>query len=218
MGLRSFVRKKISGRTFAKMLGAGSGNGFDTKPDLGTYGWLACWESRAAADNFFNRDNFFADYKKHSDACITFYLSPTMAHGVWDGKNPFTVSATYDANKPVAVLTRATIKKKYILRFWKYVPSASASIDNYSDKLFSIGVGELPWVQQATVSIWKTGAAMTDFAYKNPHHAVVVKKTRELGWYSEELFSRFAITDVIGTDFFGAFDVRDFKKNVLSAD
>ena len=176
MGLRSFEKKNIAGRTFAKMLGTGSGNGFSTKPDFGTYSWLACWESREAADIFFNQHPFFTDYKKRTTECVTFYLQPTMAHGAWNGKNPFVTSGVYDAGQPVAVLTRATIKKKYILNFWKYVPSASAAIENYPEKLFSAGVGELPWVQQATISIWKTGTAMTDFAYKNPHHAVVVKK------------------------------------------
>ncbi len=207
MGLRSFVNKKIDGRTFAKMLGTGSGNGFSTKPNLGVYGWLACWESREAADNFFNHHPFFKNYRKRAGDCVTFYLQPTMVHGVWDGKNPFTIGGVFDAAKPVAVLTRATIKKQYIFNFWKYVPAASASIENYTEKLFSVGIGELPWVQQATVSIWQTGQAMTDFAYKNPYHAVVVKKTRELGWYSEELFSRFNIIDVQGSDFFGGLDV-----------
>ena len=215
MGLRTFVREKITGRTFAKMLGTGGGNGFDTKPDFGTYSWLACWESKEAADNFFEKNSFFADYKQHSSACLTIYLQPTLVHGVWDGKNPFTVSGIYDPAKPTAVLTRATIKKSKIFKFWKYVPAASASIENYPEKLFSVGVGELPWVQQATVSIWKTGAAMTDFAYKNPHHAVVVKKTRELGWYSEELFARFNIVDVQGSDFFGELNVKAFRKNIL---
>ncbi len=215
MGLRSFVKKQITGRTFAKMLGTGGGNGFDTKPDFGTYSWLACWHSRDEADNFFEKNSFFADYKKHASACITFYLQPTLVHGVWGGKNPFTVSGIYDSTKPIAVLTRATIKKKHILNFWKYVPDASASIENYPEKLFSVGVGELPWVQQATVSIWKTGAAMTDFAYKNPHHAIVVKKTRELGWYSEELFARFNIVDVVGSDNFRDFDVVNLRKTIL---
>lgn len=211
MGLRSFVNRKIVGRTFAKMLGTGSDSGFSMTPNLGMYAWLACWESREAADDFFNHHSFFTDYRKHATDCVTFYLQPTMVHGVWDGKNPFIIGGVYDATKPIAVLTRATIKKKHIFNFWKYVPAASASIENYPEKLFSIGVGELPWVQQATVSIWQTGTAMTNFAYKNPYHAIAIKKTRELGWYSEELFSRFNIVDVQGSDFFSGLDVTSLR-------
>jgi hypothetical protein len=44
---------------------------------------------------------------------------------------------------------------------------------------------------QATFSLWESAESMMDYAYKNPKHAEMVKKTRELGWYSEELFARF---------------------------
>jgi hypothetical protein len=37
-----------------------------------------------------------------------------------------------------------------------------------------------------------------DYAYQNPHHAEMVRKTRSLGWYSEELFARFEIVAVEG--------------------
>jgi hypothetical protein len=57
---------------------------------------------------------------------------------------------------------------------------------------------------QATYSLWKTGDAMMDYAYKNDKHAAMVKKTRELGWYSEELFARFHPFEVRG-------DLRDFQ-------
>ena len=33
--------------------------------------------------------------------------------------------------------------------------------------------------------------AVQHYAYQNQKHSEVVKKTRELGWYKEELFSRF---------------------------
>ena len=39
---------------------------------------------------------------------------------------------------------------------------------------------------------------MMAYAYKNKKHAAMVKKTRELGWYSEELFSRFHPFEVQG--------------------
>ena len=44
---------------------------------------------------------------------------------------------------------------------------------------------------QATFSLWSNAEAMMNYAYKNPKHAEMVKKTRELNWYSEELFARF---------------------------
>jgi hypothetical protein len=57
--------------------------------------------------------------------------------------------------------------------------------------VLSIGVGEWPLIQQATISIWKTQKEMLDYAYKNPKHREVVMLTRKLNWYKEEMFARF---------------------------
>ena len=64
-------------------------------------------------------------------------------------------------------------------------------MEGYSGLILSIGVGEWPLIQQATISIWKTQAEMLDYAYKNPKHREVVMLTRKLKWYKEEMFVRF---------------------------
>ena len=51
----------------------------------------------------------------------------------------------------------------------------------------------LPFIQQATFSIWENIESVTDFAYKNKNHAEIVKKTRQRNWYKEDLFARFEI-------------------------
>ena len=71
------------------------------------------------------------------------------------------------------------------------MPSVSKSMDNYDDLIFSKGIGEFPLLMQATFSLWSSAESMMNYAYKNPKHAEMVKKTRELDWYSEELFARF---------------------------
>jgi hypothetical protein len=57
--------------------------------------------------------------------------------------------------------------------------------------IFAKGIGELPIVQQATFSLWRSKQEMTAYAYRDKHHTEVIKKTRELGWYKEELFAQF---------------------------
>jgi hypothetical protein len=42
----------------------------------------------------------------------------------------------------------------------------SKSLEDYDGLALSIGVGEWPLIQQATLSIWKTQAEMIDYAYK----------------------------------------------------
>ena len=75
----------------------------------------------------------------------------------------------------------------------------SQSLESYQGLALSIGVGEWPLIQQATISIWKTQAEMMDYAYKNQKHKEVVKLTRQLKWYKEELFARFVPYKFIGS-------------------
>ena len=62
------------------------------------------------------------------------------------------------------------------------------------DLEFAIGVGELPFIQQATLSVWKNKAAMQHYAYTDATHKNVIRLTRKHQWYSEELFARFSLT------------------------
>lgn len=70
-------------------------------------------------------------------------------------------------------------------------PPPAAPIQGREGLLFAIGIGEVPIVQQATFSLWENSRLMQQYAYRSPHHKEVVKRTRELGWYKEELFARF---------------------------
>jgi hypothetical protein len=41
--------------------------------------------------------------------------------------------------------------------------------------------------------------AMSQFAHDTPGHREAIQKTRRTGWYSEELFARMRVVDVVGT-------------------
>ena len=75
--------------------------------------------------------------------------------------------------------------------FWRAVPAASKAIIQAKGVSFYKGIGEWPFIQQATVSIWENFEAVNTFAYKGKQHATIVRKTREKKWYKEDLFSRF---------------------------
>lgn len=191
MGLSGSALSEVPGLRFAKMLGSGGGNGFSIRPNWGTYGLLAVWKTEAAATAFFAAHPMYAACRARCSAWWTVYMQAAKAHGQWEGQSPFPITADYDPSRLVAVLTRATIYPRHLWRFWRFVPPVSRSITGKEGLLFSVGIGELPLIQQATFSLWANSEAMTAYAYSSPHHKEVVRRTRELGWYKEELFCRF---------------------------
>jgi hypothetical protein len=191
MGLAPARLRNIAGLQFNKLVGSGAANGFSIRPNLGLYGMLQVWESEQYALDFLAKHPVYQDYKQHSTAAQTVFLRNTMAHGVWDGKSPFLAAQPFDPGAPVAVLTRATIRTRHMLRFWRDVPQVSRDVEDKPGLLFAVGIGELPLIQQATFSLWQSGREMLDFAYRRQEHSAVIQKTRALGWYKEELFARF---------------------------
>lgn len=183
--------KNIEGLVFYKLLGSGAENGFSSKPNFGTYALLCVWDSEHLATKFFENNSFFKKYSSKSYESFTVFAKSAEAHGKWDGKQPFISTTTLAIGKPIMVLTRARIRFTKLWSFWRKVGNVSKSLEDYNGLALSIGVGEWPLIQQATVSIWKTQAEMIDYAYKNEKHKEVVRLTRKLNWYKEELFARF---------------------------
>lgn len=181
----------IDGLTFYKLLGSGAKTGFSIVPNFGTYVLFCVWESEEKASDFFKENAFFKTYQKKSTEVLTVYLHAAKAHGTWGGIQPFTINSELASDKPVVVLTRARIHFKKLFSFWSKVRKVSRSLDDYDGVVLSIGVGEWPLIQQATISIWRTEAEMLDYAYKNEIHKEVVILSRKLKWYKEEMFARF---------------------------
>lgn len=175
----------------AKLLGSGAGNGFSIWPNWGVYAMLAIWEDESAARAFMATDEWWQTNKQRTTECYTVFMRAAVVHGAWGGEQPFEITAEYDLQAPVAVITRATIKLRHIPGFWRFVPKVSAQAKERPGQQLSIGVGEWPLFMQATFSIWNSSKSMMDYAYQHPYHREVIQKTRELGWYKEELFARF---------------------------
>ncbi|WP_266205648.1 spheroidene monooxygenase [Pontibacter kalidii] len=200
MGTSGALLQKVPGLLFFKLLGSGHGKGFSIKPNFRRYGLLCTWESEAAADAFLHDSEFIREYKDHTEEVWTVKLLPWQSHGYWDGQEPFAPAlvAKYESG-PMAVLTRASINWRALPSFWRFVPKASMALDAAEGLLCSIGLGELPLVRQATFSVWESVEAMKTYAYKNPLHQEVMRRTRSENWYSEELFARFKPISSQGT-------------------
>lgn len=195
---------KTEGLQFGKLLG--SGRDFGLMPDWSTYIFLGVWENAEAAQSF-SRTSLYAHLQQGTEQTATLYLQPQRAHGLWDGQNPFGTPSphlpiTQSSTAPVAVLTRATIRLRALPDFWRHVPQARQRLNDYRDDLlFAIGVGEVPLMQQCTISVWRNPAAVDRYAYRQSGHREIVRLTRERRWYSEELFARFGVVQADGSLF-----------------
>ena len=125
-----------------------------------------------------------------------FHLEPTAGHGTWDGKTFIQGAPNQVAHEgKIGVLTRATIRLSRLISFWKAVPAAADQFEKNPGFIYSVGIGEIPFIKQATFSIWENEEQMKAFAYKRTNHKDVIRRTREEGWYSEEMFLRFKILE-----------------------
>ncbi len=190
-----WLQKKSS---FWKLMGCGRNGSFDKTPDWRQWAVLEIW-----ADN--NQQNehprflvkwwqFFGCEK------WSLLLKPLEGHGLWDGKEVFgKLPKNTDYNGTIAILTRATIRFNRLSNFWKQVDSVAQRMSQSEGFISSVGIGEVPWIKQATFSVWDSKEAMKNFAYRLQEHAEVVRKTRQENWYSEDMFVRFQIIENEGS-------------------
>ena len=202
MGTSPLILKKVPGLQFFKLMGSGANNGFGLRPNLDRYGFMAVWDSVAAAEAFYAEHPLWATYQQRSAEMWTTGLAPLKSHGLWDGQTRFDYRAGTAAPAeaaPVAVLTRASIRWRKALRFWQFVEPTSAELVHVAGVRAAIGMGELPLVRQATFSVWESAQAMQDYAYRDARHREVMQLTRREKWYREDLFARFAVLSSTGT-------------------
>lgn len=201
-GMMQFAHKpmgKVSGMEFYKLMGTGKAR-FNPKPDWSVYVILQIWENETSAHHYFSINPLFKKYRKVAKEHWVVFCKNRIARGEWDGKNPFQPSKTINKEIPyVLALTRATIKTKLLRTFWKFVPKSQTHLWNNDGLLYTKGVGEVPFKQMATLSIWKDEKSLNDFAYQTKGHVAAIGKTRDLDWYNEELFARFQPFKTLGS-------------------
>jgi hypothetical protein len=78
------------------------------------------------------------------------------------------------------------------------VPQSQEYLKRTKAIMFQYGIGEVPFKNMATFSIWNDKDALFEFAYKDSSHAKAIELTRKRDWYSEELFSRFQPYRIVG--------------------
>lgn len=187
-----FFNKKIK---FYKLMGSGKNGTFDLTPDLNQ--WAMLFTTENMQDKM---PGFIYSYFKFFKCSLKeFLLQPIEGHGLWDKKKVFgELKNKLSDDEVIATLTRATIRLSRLKNFWSNVAGVANKMATAKGLIASFGIGEAPWIKQATFSIWENKSAMKDFAYSMQEHSTVIKKTRSENWYKEELFVRFRIISVKG--------------------
>jgi hypothetical protein len=188
------------GLTFGKLLGTGSGETFGWRDaDIHHWAVLACWSSPESAVAFDGSD-VVRRFDARSHERLKVVLEPLSSKGSWSGRAPFEQARRDEPYAgPVVALTRARIRPNRWREFWQSVPPVSDELARTEGLRLRLGIGEAPVGLQGTFSIWRSHEDLIAFAYRGSAHQQVVRRTRERGWYAEELFARFAVLDVAGT-------------------
>ena len=205
--------KKIS---FWKLLGCGRNGTFDIHPDWRQWAVLTVvsseWSVVSNEDigtfyptpytfnltkpqtiNYKLFYGFFMNswWKFFNCEIYTIILEPLEGHGLWSGKKVFGELPRQSNHEGIiAVLTRATIRLNRLKNFWKHVDGVASQMQAANGFIMSVGIGEMPWIKQATFSVWESKEQMKQFAYKQQQHTEVIQKTRKENWYKEEMFVR----------------------------
>jgi heme-degrading monooxygenase HmoA len=191
--------RRQPGLRFAKLLGTGTGRTFTLRDaDPRRWALLSVWDDEAAASRF-DAGRVVAGWRRIADEEWAARLRPLASRGRWSREEPFGSPVPTPWDGPVAALTRARLVPWRARRFWRAVPPVSADLHRVSGLFLALGIGEAPLGLQGTFSLWRSAAALNDFAYGRPEHVDVVRRTGVEGWYAEELFARFALLSSRGT-------------------
>lgn len=185
---------------FWKLMGSGKDAQVDLAPDFKHWAILTTWNNQLDCDYFYNESFVLKWFRFFGYEEFTILLNPLSSHGLWSGKQPFEYNKNPSATKgQIAVITRAAIRFKKVKEFRSNIKRAANEMRRADGFILSAGIGENPFLDQATFSIWEDAQSMKNYAYKSHDHADVIKLTRERKWYSEELFARFEIIKSWGT-------------------
>ncbi len=199
MALARLAFARLPDARFWKLCGSGTGEGFTPRPNTAVWAILAVWPDAATAAARVADAAVYRRWRARAAEDWTVFLSPLSARGLWAGTAPFTPGPDPAPGAPLAALTRATIRPRILLKFWGRVPGISAVIGEDPNVAFKIGIGELPWLQQVTFSIWPDADSMAAFARGDGPHGRAIRAVRAEGWFREELYARFRVAGETGT-------------------
>ena len=178
----------VPGLRFARVLGSGQGGGFVLRPGLDHGGLFLLFDDEPAAEAFIARSPRMAAYRAHADECLVALLRAASCRGSWGGQ-AMGVTVDLQADEPVAVLTRGSIRPSRAWSFWRHAAPSQRALQGARGCRLAAGLGEAPLLRQCTFSLWDDTAAMEAYARHGAHRRASASATQD-GHFSESMFLR----------------------------
>ena len=186
------------GLRFARVLGSGHDAGFGLRPGLDCQGVYATFDALSAAQDFADRSRSLEAYRSREVEGFRAVLRVLSSRGSWAGQGlQVDPAATLRPGRPVAVLTRASIRPSKALRFWALSPDTEEELAAAPGCRVAVGLGEAPVLRQATFSLWDSVSTMEAFAHHGAHQRALRQSWMEKH-FSEWMFVRFAVESLTG--------------------
>jgi hypothetical protein len=157
------------------------------KPSVGTVGLIAAWDDDEALDRFAAHP-----LARELSAGWQVRMAPLRVSGSWPEMPGLPQKQLpVDAEEPVAVLTLGRVKPWRVRPFLRAAAPAERDAIAEPGLLASTGFGRLPNLV-ATFSLWRTAAAMRDYAYREGgSHRAAVATDRARPFHHASAFIRF---------------------------
>jgi hypothetical protein len=217
--------RRVPGVRFVRVLGTAAGGAMGpADADPRHWAVLVAWDDAEAAAAF-DGTRLARAFDTRAYERLTVRMRPLSSRGRWGGEDPFGdgpaeggrgrrrawTGASWagggpgppdaegeQGDGPVAAVTRARLAPGRMRRFYRAARPVAADLARADGLLLALGIGEAPLGLQGTVSLWRSAADLTAFAYRGAPHADVVRRTPVERWYREELFARLAVLEVTG--------------------
>jgi spheroidene monooxygenase len=178
-------------------MGSGKNGGFSIHPS-GTHQALFCvFQDMASLERFYQSSRLLRWYREHAQDFFSVKLKAYSIKGQWSGFAPH-ITAEAPTSGPIVSITRASIKPRYCIPFWRKQPAAEISLEQSAGCIIAAGVGEAPFFRQATFTIWESQAAMDQYARQGAHQNAI-RASLSGHYFSESMFSRYIPFDANGS-------------------
>jgi hypothetical protein len=160
-------------------------------PQLTTVGFLGIWHSPAELERF--RAGRLRSWGR-ADQRLALTLRPVQGFGSWSGGDPLGGYRSEPAAGPVLLVTHSRTRARSTPRFlWADGPVVGA-LGREDGQLWAGGfIDGIRTLDTGTLSLWRSTADATRFAYAPGVHQGAVRAQRDGGWFSESWFGRFAV-------------------------